>query len=305
MEIISIFIVILVVILSFFVGRKTVKHREQLSYEKELAELDKLNERIDNLKQLSESHYSQVEHEKSLIQSLRDEYEEKRQLNKQYELDYKSKINTLNEYYKVLENQKEEELKEFINKIQEEKEKVKFELDSLKSTRAATVEAFRKEQQIKENLDAYRLNISDQDKRDIAVLDSIKLQLSKPRILSMLIWQTFYQPIAKQKFSVILGSDKICGIYKIEDTVSGEVYIGQAVNCRKRWLDHCKAGIGIDTPQGNKLYNAMIRDGLYNFTFSLLEACSKEELDEKEKYYIAMYNSVNFGLNSTIGNSKE
>lgn len=68
-----------------------------------------------------------------------------------------------------------------------------------------------------------------------------------------------------------------------------------------RWSEHCKAGLGIDTPVGNKLYTAMLAEGLYGFTFELLEECKKEELDEKERYYIDVYNSVEFGYNSNRG----
>ena len=46
----------------------------------------------------------------------------------------------------------------------------------------------------------------------------------------------------------------------------------------------------------------MLEDGLWNFTFELLEECSREELNEKEKFYIELYQSYNFGFNSTNGN---
>ena len=52
--------------------------------------------------------------------------------------------------------------------------------------------------------------------------------------------------------------------------------------CGKRWKDHAKCGLGIDTPASNKLYKAMLEDGLYNFSFELLEKCSRDELNEKE-----------------------
>ena len=42
--------------------------------------------------------------------------------------------------------------------------------------------------------------------------------------------------------------------------------------------------------------------GLHNFSFELLEECSREELDEKEKNFIEIYDSKNFGYNITKGN---
>jgi hypothetical protein len=46
----------------------------------------------------------------------------------------------------------------------------------------------------------------------------------------------------------------------------------------------------------------MIDYGLWNFSFELLEECSKELLNEKEKFYISLYQSKDFGFNSTQGN---
>ena len=42
--------------------------------------------------------------------------------------------------------------------------------------------------------------------------------------------------------------------------------------------------------------------GIWNFSWELLEACPREQLNEKEKYYINLYQSQDFGYNSTKGN---
>ena len=95
-----------------------------------------------------------------------------------------------------------------------------------------------------------------------------------------------------------------CGIYKITNTINNLVYIGQAVDVATRWKNHAKAGLGIDTPANNKLYKAMQEDGLENFSFELLEECSRAELNEKEKWYISLYQSDQFGYNSNSGVGK-
>lgn len=69
----------------------------------------------------------------------------------------------------------------------------------------------------------------------------------------------------------------------------------------KRWKDHAKCGLGIDTPVGNKLYKAMKEYGLNNFSFELLEECPRELLNEKEMFYIQSYQSDKFGYNSNKG----
>ena len=146
-----------------------------------------------------------------------------------------------------------------------------------------------------------RIVLSNVDKQDIEFLRSIQYRISKPRLVSMLIWQNYVQPLAKKKFPLILGSNEQTGIYKITNIKNQLCYVGQAVNVYKRWNDHLKAALGIDTPQGNKLYQAMVADGIDNFTFELLETCEKEQLNEKEQYYIDLYNSVAFGYNSQSG----
>jgi hypothetical protein len=62
--------------------------------------------------------------------------------------------------------------------------------------------------------------------------------------------------------------------------------------------------LGIDAPAGNKLYDAMQKDGVWNFSFELLEECPRASLNEKEKEYIEIYDSYNLGYNSNRGIGK-
>ena len=96
--------------------------------------------------------------------------------------------------------------------------------------------------------------------------------------------------------------ERICGIYKITNQITGYCYIGQSVDIAERWKQHAKCGLGIDTPIGNKLYASMQKDNIWNFSWELLEECSKDQLDEKEKFYIELYQAYEYGYNSTKGN---
>lgn len=52
-----------------------------------------------------------------------------------------------------------------------------------------------------------------------------------------------------------------------------------------------------------ELYIAIKEEGLENFIFEVIEECDKEELDDREKYWINYYNSLEMGYNmSTIDN---
>ena len=178
----------------------------------------------------------------------------------------------------------------------------RMELDKISRVRAAAIQAQIKEKEIKEQSAFYCLNISKLDLDDIEVLERIKPKLHQPRILSMLIWSTYYQKPMTSLCNNILTKDTVCGIYKITNQTNDMCYIGQSVDIAKRWKDHAKCGLGIDTPASNKLYKAMQEDGLHNFSWELLQACDRDELDEKEKYYIELYQSKEYGYNSTAGN---
>ena len=187
--------------------------------------------------------------------------------------------------------------------LSSEMKSIQQDLDNLKEMRVAAHEALLKEQEVKDNKDNYRLLPSQSDLTDARRLEIVKRELNKPRILSMLIWQTYWQPLAKKQFPLILKSKTKCGIYKITNITTDECYIGQAVDIYRRWSDHCKCGLGIDTPPGNKLYKAMQEYGLENFTFELLVECSQPELNEKEKYFIDLYQADTFGYNGVKGHN--
>ena len=118
----------------------------------------------------------------------------------------------------------------------------------------------------------------------------------------MLIWSTYFQKPMTSLCNNVLGLNTVCGIYKITNQETTQCYIGQAVDVAKRWKDHAKCGLGIDTPIGNKLYKAMQEYGINNFSWEVLEICPKEQLDEKEKYYIELYQAVLYGYNGQSGN---
>lgn len=177
-------------------------------------------------------------------------------------------------------------------------------LDNYKNTRAAAMQAQLKEQEIKEKLEFYCLHPSENDKDDIRELEKVKPRLHAPRILSMLIWSTYFQKPMTALCNNILGTSIVCGVYKITNQKTNMCYIGQAADVAKRWKDHAKCGLGIDTPANNKLYKAMQEDGLWNFSWELLETCSRDLLNEKEAFYIDLYDSCAYGYNSNSGIKK-
>ena len=96
------------------------------------------------------------------------------------------------------------------------------------------------------------------------------------------------------------------GIYKIENLLNHHVYIGQSVNIKERWQEHCRNGLADKNASDKIWYNypiycAIRKYGLENFTFTILEETSLEELNERERYWINYYNSYHDGYNATTG----
>lgn len=90
-------------------------------------------------------------------------------------------------------------------------------------------------------------------------------------------------------------------IYKIINDINDKVYIGQTRNSLKeRFQYHLYASMK-ENNLHRPLYLAMKKYGFNHFSIEQIEECSEEELDEREKYWIAYYNSYNDGYNATIG----
>lgn len=236
--------------------------------------------------------------------------------NELIENQYQERLQIIENTKKFAEEAAEERRKFLENEFQKEEKKYEdlkasynFELndllkdiESIKETRRAAIASRQRELTVEENKENYSLILPREEERDIPILREVQYKISKPRAVAMAIWSSYYQPLAKTKFPKILGKQDVCGIYKITNQKTGECYIGQAVDVRKRWYDHAKAMIGIDTPQNNLLYAAAQEYGLDDFTFELLLECASNELDAKEKYFIELYNSNIFGYNRTGGN---
>lgn len=90
------------------------------------------------------------------------------------------------------------------------------------------------------------------------------------------------------------------GIYKITNIINGKSYIGLSNNILRRKKEHFSNYI--QPSELNKtLYRAFEKYGKENFTFEILEECQKEELSEKEKFWIDYYNTYKDGYNETTG----
>ena len=264
----------------------------QLEVKKEsiLANISDLQAQADNTAEMYEKKAIEVAQLK-IEASLTEQSAKYEAATKEYENEYLSTI-----------QQAAEDLQAQLNEKVSQLNKINSDINTFKATREALIQANLREQELLDTVGFHTISLSEQDITDINTLERIKPTLFKPEILSKLIWSTYFLQPVSSMCNNIFGTGKVCGIYKITNLTTKEVYIGQSVDCAERIKQHIKAGLGIDNKGTNKLYKAMQKTGVWNFAFELLEKCPREELDKKEKEYIAIYESDKFGYNSTKGN---
>lgn len=90
-------------------------------------------------------------------------------------------------------------------------------------------------------------------------------------------------------------------IYKITNDINDKIYIGKTEEkLNERWSRHIYDAT-LTNSKNRPLYNAINKYGIQHFFITEIESCNVEELSEREKYWIAYYNSYYNGYNATLG----
>lgn len=205
-----------------------------------------------------------------------------------------------NLYNKELNSMAEEK-----NNLAKEIYQIKNELTEERNKRAAINEEIRRQREVEEQQDFYRIQLDPDDSNDIELLRSITSRLRHPEAINKVIWTGYYQkPLAELRKRILTNGD-VSGVYKITRLKTNEIYIGQTTSVDKRWQEHVKSALGVGTLASSQLHRAMATDGCENFTFELLEEVPKDKLRERESYYIDFYDSKTYGLNSVTGDKNK
>ena len=96
-------------------------------------------------------------------------------------------------------------------------------------------------------------------------------------------------------------AEKIIGVYKITNTVTGDFYVGSSKDVKKRWSRHKWTSTWKRYPN-NPMYHDMQKYGTDSFELQILEEVEPDKLKELEQQFIEKlkpaYNSNNAkGLN--------
>jgi len=96
-------------------------------------------------------------------------------------------------------------------------------------------------------------------------------------------------------------------IYKVTHKVSKRVYVGQAIDVKKRWGEHktkaravLRGDKTIENKDIQKFHVALAKEGLENFVFEIIEPVKSRNLaNEREAYWMGFYRASTEGYNGS------
>lgn len=307
-------IIILLIVLFFIVKKsKEIKKEQKLTadeiWEKKRKEYEsEINEIAITKAELLENYNKLLEQKKNLLKDIKEKetfnnslfkireeelnriIDEKKKegikrIDAELEKIRQDKLTILNAEYKQFESDQEEikrktliEMGEIINL-----------LDDYRSQREAVNLAILREKELKEKENFYKIVIPENDQEDIEVLKTIGPRLRNREALNKLIYDVFVKRPLNELIKRVTNGKEISGIYKITYIKTGEAYIGKTTNISTRWQNHIKTACGLEGAARTTFHNRLEQDGIWNYTFEILEEVPKDKLSEREKFYIELY----------------
>ena len=306
----------------------TKEQNKKLLQEKEKLELDVKQLLLKVSSGNEEVHKAQIEVEKLKVQEA--EVEKRRdalvdQIDKDNELIYQKSFDLMQEKLSQAAEQEANKFQEAQKQAEEEylkaledialetaaaltskREEVRIAEQQLATLRAkadAAIAAAQREEEKLLEIDKYKILVTDLDLLEINRLREIAPYFRNARAIYKIIWESYYRNLTTEMVNRVVGAGTHTGVYKLTNLTNQKIYVGQAVDIGERFKQHTKCGLGIDTPS-NMLYAAMMKDGVENFTFEVLEECGRGELNDREKYYIDFYRAQEYGYNMNKGGAR-
>lgn len=89
-------------------------------------------------------------------------------------------------------------------------------------------------------------------------------------------------------------------IYRIVNNINHKTYIGKTeTSIEERWKKHVWDANNLK--ENSKIHSSIKKYGKENFSIEVIEECSSDIINEREKYYIKKYNTVKDGYNISLG----
>lgn len=113
-------------------------------------------------------------------------------------------------------------------------DRLRSQIDELKSKHDAAVEDYKRAQEMKDKQNFYKLQLSDLDIQEIQKLREVEPYLRDTRPLNKVIWSVYYEHPCTDLIGRVIGSGRHTGIYKLTNITNGMTYVGQAVDIANR-----------------------------------------------------------------------
>lgn len=165
-------------------------------------------------------------------------------------------------------------------------------LEDFRKRREVINQQVLREKEAQENTDFYRIQLTDNEIEDLKIIKEIEHKFNNKEVLHKAAFDCYIRRPLLEMEKRVLNGRKPSGIYIITYIPTGEIYIGKSTDINNRWQEHCKSAYGVGTIAHSSLHTKMARDGIWNFTFQILEEVPKEKLGEREKYWIEQYGAT-------------
>lgn len=314
-KIILISSIIVLLIVLFFIVKKSneIKKEQKLTadeiWEKKRKEYElEINAITITKAELLENYNKLLEQQKNLLKDIKEKetfndslfkireeelnriIEEKKKegikrINAELDKIHQDKLTMLNAEYIQFESDQQEVKRKTLVEIGE----IMNLLDDYRSQREAVNSAILREKELKEKEDFYKIIIPEYDQEDMEVLKTIGPRLRNREALNRLIYDVFVKRPLNELIKRVTNGKEISGIYKITYIKTGEAYIGKTTNISTRWQNHIKTACGLEGAARTTFHNRLEQDGIWNYTFEILEEVPKDKLSEREKFYIELY----------------
>jgi hypothetical protein len=129
------------------------------------------------------------------------------------------------EYLEMI-NEYAEDFKFEVEEKTEQLNAVNKELADLRKKLECAVDAYKREQEMADKVDFYRLQLPGEDLREIGHLVQATLNLRNPEAINKVIWKVYYEKPYTSLIGRVVGNKKITGIYKITNIENHMCYIG-------------------------------------------------------------------------------
>lgn len=245
-------------------------------------------------KELNNDIATQVENIEKLKTSYQTTEEE---FKKKYMAERKEWLDERQTEYVTMQEEFVEQFREENSKKMAAAQELTEKLNELQSKTTAAVEVAKRHAEEENFTEFHSLQIDNSARNDIREIEEVLYKVSQEagEAIAKVIWKVYYEKPYTDLCGRVIGSGRHTGIYRITNSNTQMCYIGQAVDIADRWRQHIKRALGAEPRTQNKLYPAMYKEGIENFTFEVIEECDQTKLNEREDYWQDFYKAKEYG----------